>query len=77
MVSDKILQNGWDLFVKIHDKEFFMEQYMVTYEEYLLAAGNEVFRQLAEEPYLGIELPPDVAEFMGAFEEKAFSYDDI
>lgn len=54
-----------------------MEQSMVTYEEYLQAAGNEVFRQLAEDPYLVIELPPDVAEFIGAFEEKAFSYDDV
>jgi hypothetical protein len=54
-----------------------MEQSMVTYEEYLQAAGNEVFRQLAADPYLVIELPPDVAEFMGAFEEKALGYDDV
>lgn len=54
-----------------------MEQSMVTYEEYLEAAGNEVFRQLAEDPYLVIELPSDVAEFIGAFEEKALSYDDV
>lgn len=55
-----------------------MEQSMVTYEEYLEAAGNEVFRQLAEEESgFQIELDPDLAEFMGAYEEKALSYDDI
>ncbi len=43
----------------------------VTREEYLEAAGNEVFRQLAEEPDLVIELDPELADFMGAFEEKA------
>lgn len=43
----------------------------VTREEYLEAAGNEVFRQLAEEPDLVIELDPELAEFMGAYEEKA------
>lgn len=43
----------------------------VTHEEYLQAAGNEVFRQLAEEPDLVIELDPDLADFMGAYHEKA------
>lgn len=45
----------------------------VTKEEQLQAAGNEVFRQLAEDPELEIELSPELAEFMGAFEEKALS----
>ncbi len=39
--------------------------------EELEAAGNEVFRQLAEDPNLVIELDPELADFMGAFEEKA------
>lgn len=43
----------------------------VTHEEYLEAAGNAVFRQLAEEPDLVIELDPELADFMGAYEEKA------
>ena len=34
-------------------------------------AGNAVLRQLAEEPDLVIELDPELADFMGAFEEKA------
>lgn len=48
-----------------------MNFHTVTHEEYLEAAGTEVFRQLAEEPDLVIELDPELAEFMGAFEEKA------
>lgn len=43
----------------------------VTHEEYLEAAGNAVFRQLAKEPDLIIELDPELADFMGAYEEKA------
>lgn len=45
----------------------------VTSEEQLRAAGNEVFRQLAEDPELEIELSPELADFLGAFEEKALS----
>lgn len=48
-----------------------MDFQSVMHEEYLEAAGNEVFRQLAEELNLVIELDPELADFMGAFEEKA------
>ena len=47
-----------------------------SYEE-LEAAGNEVFRQLAENPDLVIELDPELADFMGAYEEKALDGDTL
>lgn len=49
----------------------------VTSEEQLRAAGNEVFRQLQENPEIGISLSPDLADFIGAFEEQAFSEQDF
>lgn len=48
-----------------------MNFYPITHEEYLEAAANEVFSKLAENPDLVIELDPELAEFMGAFEEQA------
>ena len=45
--------------------------------EYLAAAASDVARQLEEMPGLGIPVDPDVAEFMGAFEEDALSLDDM
>lgn len=49
----------------------------VTREERLEASGNAVFRQLAEEPDLVIELDPELAEFMGDFEEKALNGEEL
>lgn len=49
----------------------------VTHEEQMEAAGNEVFRQLAEEADLIIELSPELADFMGAFSEKALNGEDL
>ena len=47
------------------------------YKEYLTAASDQVFKQLAENPGLGAPADPDVADYMGAFEEHAVSADDI
>ncbi|MDL2226472.1 hypothetical protein LJB86_02310 [Deltaproteobacteria bacterium OttesenSCG-928-M10] len=44
---------------------------------FLQAAAEAVERQAAESPALGIPVDPDVAEYMGAFEEKAFYPDDF
>lgn len=55
----------------IQQRRHSMDFQHVTHEEYLEAAGNAVFRQLAEEPDLVIELDPELADFMGAYEEKA------
>jgi hypothetical protein len=50
----------------------------VTREQQLEAAGNAVFRQLAEEEAgFQIELDPDLAEFMGAFEETALNGEEL
>lgn len=45
--------------------------------DYLKAAAAAVERQALENPDLGIPADPDVAEFMGAFEEQAVSLDDV
>jgi hypothetical protein len=45
--------------------------------DFLQAAAEAVERQAMEAPDLGIPVDPDVAEYMGAFEEKAFSPDDF
>ena len=47
------------------------------YQEYLAAAAAQVRDQLDENPELGIPLDPDVAEYMGAFEEHAVTVDDL
>ena len=41
------------------------------YHAYLEAAAREVYRQVAENPGLGIPVDPDVADHMGAFQETA------
>lgn len=46
-------------------------------KEYLAAAAAIVNAQAAANPDLGIPVDPDVAEFMGAFEEGALSLDDV
>ncbi len=46
-------------------------------KEYLAAAAAIVDAQAAANPDLGIPVDPDVAEFMGAFEEGALSLDDV
>lgn len=48
-----------------------------TEQEYLKAAAEAVERQALENPDLGIPVDPDVADFMGAFEEEAVSLDDV
>lgn len=46
-------------------------------DEYLKAAADAVERQLLDNPDLGIPVDPDVADFMGAFEESAVSPGDF
>ncbi len=45
--------------------------------DYLKAAAAAVERQVLENPDLGIPADPDVAEYMGAFEEQAVTLDDV
>ncbi len=45
--------------------------------DYLKAAAAAVERQALENPDLGIPVDPDVAEYMGAFEELAVTLDDV
>lgn len=49
----------------------------VTEQDYLKAASQAVASQAAEVPALGIPVDPDVAEFMGAFEETAVTLDEV
>ena len=44
---------------------------------YLDAAAAEVYRQVEENPGLGIPVNPDVAEHMGAFVEDAMDELDV
>lgn len=46
-------------------------------KDFLNSAANAVENQALENPRLGIPVDPDVAEFMGAFQEKAVSLDDL
>ena len=47
-------------------------------KEYLSAAALAVAQQLAENPVvLGIPIDPDVADFMGAFQEDAIELADV
>lgn len=47
-------------------------------KEYLEAAANRVVHQAADIPLLaGIPLDPDLADFMGAFEESALTLIDF
>ena len=46
-------------------------------DEYLKAAADAVERQLLNHPDLGLPVDPDVADFMGAFEETAVSPGDF
>ncbi len=48
-----------------------------TKKEYLDAAAQKAFEELANNPHLGVPLDPDVAEHMGIFEEDAVSLADI
>lgn len=45
----------------------------ITEKEYLRIAADEVSRLAAKGP---VAVDPDVAEYMGAFEEDALSYED-
>jgi len=47
-------------------------------KEYLSAAARAVAQQLAENPtILSIPVDPDVADFMGAFQEDALALADV
>jgi len=41
--------------------------------DYLNEAGRQVFRELAENPGAAVEVDPDLAEHLGAFEESALT----
>ena len=45
-------------------------------KEYLKAAARAVEEQVEANPSLGIPVDPDLADFMGAFEENAVPADD-
>ena len=45
--------------------------------EYFIAAADAVERQALENPDIGIPVDPDVADYMGAFEEDAVTLDDV
>lgn len=49
----------------------------ITPADRLTAAANAVFDQALENPELGIPADPEVAGFMGCFEEQAVSPDDF
>ncbi len=49
----------------------------VTNEEFLLESANKAFTQVSENPTLGIPLDPDVADYVGAFEENAITLTDV
>ncbi len=46
-------------------------------DEYLKAAAEAIERQAQANPDLGIPVDPDLADFMGAFEETAVSIEDF
>lgn len=50
---------------------------MIVDKEYLETAARTVDVQASENPGLGIPVDPEVAEFMGAFEEQAVGLDDL
>lgn len=50
---------------------------MTEHDEFLKEAAQAVESQAAENPLLAIPADPDVAEFMGAFEETAIGPDDF
>lgn len=50
----------------------------VTEQEYLKAAARAVEVQAVQNPDIGVPVDPDVADFMGAFQERAvINLDDI
>lgn len=49
----------------------------ITNEERLLASAKDVFKQLNEDSSLGISLDPDLADYVGAFQEDAIGIEDI
>ena len=47
-------------------------------KEYLRAAATAIARQIGENPViLGVPIDPDVADYMGAFEEQAIDLADV
>jgi len=49
----------------------------MTDKDYLAAAAKAAAEQLADDASLSIPLDPDVADFMGAFQEDALSLADV
>lgn len=45
-------------------------------KEYLDTAARSVYRQMEDDPLLGIPVDPDVAAWMGAMEDDAMSFED-
>ena len=46
-------------------------------QDYLDAAANTVYRELMNDPLVGLPVDPDVADCMGAFEDDAMSEEDV
>ena len=49
----------------------------MQHKEYLAAAARAAAEQLSDDPGLYIPLDPDVADFMGAFNEDAIALADM
>ena len=49
----------------------------MQHKEYLAAAARAAAEQIADDPSLYIPLDPDVADFMGAFNEDAIALADM
>ena len=50
----------------------------MQHKEYLRAAATAIAQQITENPVvLGVPLDPDVADYMGAFEEGAIDLADV
>lgn len=49
----------------------------MKHKEYLAAAARSAAEQIAADPALYVPLDPDVADFMGAFQEDAFMLADM
>lgn len=46
-------------------------------DEYLQMAAEAIEHQAAENPDIGIPVDPEVADYMGAFEERAVNLEDF
>lgn len=75
-ISGLYTQNA-DLRVLVARNEELLNLYRPHYQKYLAAAAAKVRKQMDENPGVGIPVDPDVAEYMGAFEEDAVDADDL